>query len=155
MARRFLVPALGGLVLVLGSCSSTDDNTNGAASSDAADDGASVSVTEKDFAIAAPTGRLDAGKVTFRITNAGPSVHEFVVFKTDLDEDNLPMTEDQNGIPIVDEEGEGVEPVDEVEDIANASTESLSVDLEAGNYVAICNLPAHYQQGMHTSFTVE
>ena len=25
--------------------------------------------------------------------------------------------------------------------------------LDAGNYVFICNLPGHYAQGMHTSFT--
>ena len=25
--------------------------------------------------------------------------------------------------------------------------------LDAGSYVFICNLPGHYAQGMHTSFT--
>jgi uncharacterized cupredoxin-like copper-binding protein len=27
------------------------------------------------------------------------------------------------------------------------------VNLDAGSYVFICNLPGHYQQGMHASFT--
>jgi uncharacterized cupredoxin-like copper-binding protein len=28
------------------------------------------------------------------------------------------------------------------------------VTLDAANYVFICNLPGHYAQGTHTSFTV-
>jgi len=28
------------------------------------------------------------------------------------------------------------------------------VTLDAGSYVLICNLPGHYRQGMHSSFTV-
>ncbi len=54
----------------------------------------------------------------------------------------------------VDEEGEGVTHIDEVEDIAGGSSESLTVKLDAGKYVLICNLPSHYEQGMHTGFTV-
>jgi len=30
----------------------------------------------------------------------------------------------------------------------------LQTNLEAGSYVIICNLPAHYESGMHTAFTV-
>ena len=42
----------------------------------------------------------------------------------------------------------------EIEDIEAGSNESLTVTLDAGNYVFICNLPGHYAQGMHTGFTV-
>jgi uncharacterized cupredoxin-like copper-binding protein len=28
------------------------------------------------------------------------------------------------------------------------------VNLDAGSYVFICNLPGHYAQGMHASFSV-
>jgi uncharacterized cupredoxin-like copper-binding protein len=117
-------------------------------------DEGTVDTTLKDFSITVDPTSEPAGEVTFDITNEGPSQHEFVVFKTDLAPDQLPMTEDENGVPIVDEEGEGIEPVDEVEDINADSTATLTVNLAAGNYVLICNLPSHYQQGMHTPFTV-
>ena len=48
----------------------------------------------------------------------------------------------------------GVTHVDEVEDIAVGATESLTLTLEAGNYVVICNIPGHYLAGMHAALTV-
>jgi len=42
----------------------------------------------------------------------------------------------------------------QIEDITGGSTQSLTVSLDAGNYVFICNLPGHYEQGMHAAFTV-
>jgi hypothetical protein len=86
--------------------------------------------------------------------------HEFVVFKTDLAADALPTASDGS----VDEEGEGVELVDEIEDIAVGDTpHTLTLSLDAGNYVFIWNIVeeegdetiVHYQQGMRTGFTVE
>ena len=65
-----------------------------------------------------------------------------------------PLTLMLNGIPVVDEDAKSLHPVDEQEDIAAGSTTSLTVDLKPGRYVAICNLPGHYQQGMYASFTV-
>ena len=112
-----------------------------------------VGVTEKDFAIALDESSVAAGSVTFEVKNDGPSTHEFVVFQTDLAPDALP-TKDENGVQIVDEEGEGITAVDEIEDIENGTTHTLKVDLAAGKYVLICNLPAHYQSGMHTALTV-
>ena len=90
-----------------------------------------------------------AGDLTFDVTNDAEQTHEFVIFKTDLAEDALPTDDDGD----VDEAGEGVELVDEIEDIEAGATESLTVTLDAGSYVFICNLPGHYGQGMHTSFT--
>ncbi len=51
--------------------------------------------------------------------------------------------------------------VDEIEDIPVGETESLTVDLNAGNYVLICNIydeeeqETHYSEGMRTAFTVQ
>jgi uncharacterized cupredoxin-like copper-binding protein len=98
--------------------------------------------------------------VTFTVNNTGPEdTHEFVVFKTDLAPDALPTAPDGS----VDEEGEGVQLVDEIEDIAVGDTPTLTVTLDAGSYVLICNIVedegdeaiVHYQQGMRTAFTVE
>jgi uncharacterized cupredoxin-like copper-binding protein len=115
--------------------------------------GNNVSATEKDFSISLDSSTASSGSVTFDIKNEGPSLHEFVVFKTDLAEDQLP-TKTESGATIVDEEGQGVQHIDEVEDINPDATEQLTVNLQPGKYVVICNLPAHYMQGMHASLTV-
>ena len=112
------------------------------------DEGA-VSATLADFSITLDSDSAPAGDVTFDVTNDAQQTHEFVVFQTDLAEDQLPT--DENGD--VDESGEGVELVDEIEDIEGGSSQSLTVNLDAASYVLICNLPGHYAQGMHTSFT--
>ena len=72
--------------------------------------------------------------------------------QTDLASDKLPVASDA---PEVDEEADELTAVDEVEDIAVGASEELTVDLKAGHYVVICNIPGHYQAGMRTEFTVE
>ena len=133
--RRWLaVPTILALALVTASCSSDEGG---------------VGVTLADFTITADPDSAPAGEVSFDVSNDAEQTHEFVVFQTDLPEDQLPTDEDGN----VDETGEGVTLVDEIEDIEGGSSESLTVNLDAGSYVLICNLPGHYQQGMHTSFS--
>lgn len=34
-------------------------------------------------------------------------------------------------------------------------SKKLTLDLQAGKYVLICNIPGHYQKGIHTAFTVQ
>ena len=125
-----------GLALVTAGCSSDDDG--------------GVGVTLADFTITADPDSASAGEVTFDVTNDAEQTHEFVVFQTDLAADQLPTEEGGD----VDEAGEGVELVDEIEDIEGGSTQSLTVNLDAGSYVLICNVPGHYAQGMHAGFTV-
>jgi len=96
-----------------------------------------------------------AGEVTFHVHNdATDLTHEFVIFKTDLPQDQLPLTSEG----IVDEEGSGLTVVDEVEDIEPGMSADLTVTLEPGNYVLLCNIDSdemHYQHGMHVAFTVK
>jgi uncharacterized cupredoxin-like copper-binding protein len=96
-----------------------------------------------------------AGEITFHIHNdATDLTHEFVVFKTDLPEDQLPMTAEG----IVDETGQGLTLIDEAEDIEPGASKDLTVTLEAGNYVLVCNTDStqqHYMHGMHKSFVVK
>ncbi len=108
-----------------------------------------VKATESDFAIGLDRTSVKAGGVQFRVTNDGPSQHEFVVLKTNLPATALPVADGQ-----AEEEGEGVQHVDEVEDLGSGQTGTLDVTLDPGNYVLICNLPGHYEQGMRAAFTV-
>ena len=96
-----------------------------------------------------------AGDIIFHVHNDATDLkHEFVIFKTDLPEDQLPLTAEG----AVDEEGAGVTHIDEVEVEAGQSAD-LQVNLEPGNYVLICNIndnnEMHYQHGMHVAFTVK
>jgi uncharacterized cupredoxin-like copper-binding protein len=106
-----------------------------------------VVVTMKDFSLAATPGTFSAGDITFGIQNDGPSAHEFVILRTDDAPDALPV---ENGLIPEDQ----VDVVDEAEDIAPGTNTTLGVNLEPGSYVLVCNLPAHYEAGMHAAFTV-
>jgi len=119
-------------------------------------EGAEVNVTVQEFSVNPEADSVEAGEVTFNVENIGPDdVHEFVVLKTDLEPDALPTVADGS----VDEGGEEV--IGEIEDIPVGETQSLTVDLDPGSYVLICNIydeaeqEAHYQEGMRTAFTVE
>jgi uncharacterized cupredoxin-like copper-binding protein len=89
-----------------------------------------------------------AGSITFTVTNNGANTHEFVIVKTDLKADSLPVNGDT-----VDESA--FEPVDEIEDIESGTTQTLTVNLPAGHYVILCNIEEHYSKGMHQDLTVE
>ncbi len=153
-------------IVLLPACGGDDDGGDSGsdtATETASDDGGAttVAVTLQEFAVSADPASVPAGSVTFDVTNDGPDdVHEFVVIKTDLAPTDLPT--DKDGAVL--EDGEGMEVVDEIEDIPVGESPSLTVDLEAGAYVLICNivqeeddgtLEAHYAEGMRTGFTVE
>ena len=154
-SRRLLAAAaITSLVVV--ACT-TDDASPGADGDDGG--GATVvAVSLQEWAVVPAQSSAPAGDVTFAVTNDGPEdIHEFVVLKTDLDPADLPV--DENGV--VSEEGEGIEVIDEIEDIPVGDSEDLTVPLEAGNYVLLCNIwspdegEAHYQLGMRVGFTVD
>jgi hypothetical protein len=81
-----------------------------------------------------------------------------VVIHTDLAPDALPTADDGS----VDEAGEGIEVIGEIEEFAPGESQTGTFDLAAGSYVLICNVveeeegevEAHYHLGMHAAFTV-
>ena len=143
------------LAFVLAACSSSDGgdaaSPEAEASSDMAGDtggGGGVPTTLADFSITLDSEDVPEGMTTFDITNEGPALHELVVLKTDTDAGDLPVGADNT----VDEAG--MDLVDEVEDIEPGATASLEVDLKAGHYALICNIPGHYELGMFANLTV-
>jgi uncharacterized cupredoxin-like copper-binding protein len=141
------------LAIVAGACGDDDGGEETGA-------GGAIEITLQEFAVLPSPDSAPAGEVAFNVTNIGPEdVHEFVVFATDLAPDALPTAPDGS----VDETGEGVELIDEIEDIAVDETPTLTVTLDAGSYVLICNIVeeegadtiVHYQQGMRVGFTAE
>jgi uncharacterized cupredoxin-like copper-binding protein len=155
-SRRIGAAVAAPLALLLAACAADGGSSaDGGAATSGADGATTVDVTLQEFAVLPSVDSAPAGEVTFNVTNDGPEdVHEFVVIATDLDPGELPT--DEHGA--VDEEGEGMEVVDEIEDLAVGDSAQLTVDLAAGTYALICNVydededEAHYQMGMYTSF---
>jgi uncharacterized cupredoxin-like copper-binding protein len=119
--------------------------TVGCSSNGSTGDG--IPVTQQDFSITLSPTSIAAGEVTFDVTNQGPSTHEFVVIKSDQDPGSFPVEDGE--VP-----EDTLDVIDEIEDIAPNTTPTLTVSLDAGSYVLMCNLPDHYQQGMHAGLTV-
>jgi uncharacterized cupredoxin-like copper-binding protein len=97
------------------------------------------------------------GQVSFRVANVGSLVHELVV---------LPLTGGQVGRRPVD----AAHQVDESGSLGEASRSCgagagdgidpgsigwVSINLPAGDYELICNLPGHYTGGMYTDLHVQ
>jgi uncharacterized cupredoxin-like copper-binding protein len=106
-----------------------------------------ITTTLTDYAFTLSQASAKNGKVTFRMTNSGSLVHEFVVVQTDLAANMLPMNADGN----VDEEK--LKSMGEQGDIETGKTLDLTLDLHPGRYLIICNLPGHFQRGMYAEFT--
>lgn len=152
--RRRTLVALSVAALALAACTAG----SGSPSPTGATEATTVQVTLQEWEVVPSSESAQPGEVTFEVTNEGPAdVHEFVVLKTDLDPADLPT--DENGA--VTETGEGIEVVDEIEDIPVGESQDLTVTLDAGNYVLLCNIydegedEAHYQEGMRIAFNVE
>jgi uncharacterized cupredoxin-like copper-binding protein len=110
--------------------------------------GTTVAVTEKDFRIDAPAS-ISGGDVTFSVTNDGPATHEFVIVRSDLPSDELPIGSD--GLSA---DEDAVTSIGEVSQVEYGSTETLSLTLTPGRYVLFCNLEGHYLGGMHSALVV-
>jgi uncharacterized cupredoxin-like copper-binding protein len=140
--------AIGGL---LSACSTPAGST-----------GTTVTATLKEWEIKLSSADVKAGDITINFTNNGDKEHEFLVRKTDLAPDALPIVASGEDKDRVDEESSELTEVGNPSEIAvippGTTGLSLSLTLEPGHYVVFCNLHVedllHYQKGMHTEFTV-
>src|SRR6266542_5727264 len=116
-----------------------------------------VKVSEAEWKTTPAVGLTKAGKVAFKVTNDGTEPHEFIVIRSDLPVDGLPIIDDKVNEDAVDIVGQ-VEPFDP------GHTATVTADLTPERYLLICNvkkggvgatpLVSHYQKGMRTAFTV-
>ena len=139
-----------GAALVAGcSDNSKSDTTSGVTAVPGAT-GTQVSViadenSETDWSYTVDPVSVPAGEVTFNFKNAGDSEHEMVILKTDIAFDALEITDNR-----VSED----DSVGEISETEAGATVSQTFDLEAGNYVLVCNILLHYGHGMRMAFTV-
>lgn len=107
-----------------------------------------IGVSLKEFSVTPTATQAPAGRVSFNVKNIGTIPHEMVVIRTDAPAGSL--LNGKNGAR-ADETGN----VGETGDMAPGATKSFSVNLKAGHYAVICNLPGHYSAGQHTDFTIK
>jgi len=107
-----------------------------------------VAVTLNDIAIKLDRSSAPAGSVTFSIKNGGSVIHQLVVIKTDIPQNQIPVDPAQPAL--VTEPGFIMQtPL-----INPGGTATLTMTLGGGKYVLMCNQPAHYLIGMHIGFTI-
>lgn len=142
--RKLTIGSLVAVVaLVLAACSSG---------------GGSLDVSLYEWGVDSSSSSVDAGDVTFNVTNDGGEPHELVIVKGVAPAD-LPLDED--GKVIEDDLPEGAF-IGEIEEFEAGTTESGTFNLEAGTYTIFCNLlevedgepESHFLEGMVTTITV-
>ncbi|MCA1572737.1 MAG: cupredoxin domain-containing protein [Chloroflexi bacterium] len=129
MRTRFLIPAL---LLGLVACSSaaeSDAPTSDATSTDAPSADA-LAVSVADFMIDPADLEVAGATVTIDVTNDGPTPHNLTI--RDADGEVLLATAD----------------------LGAGETETITGDLEAGDYTIFCSLAGHESLGMSGTLTV-
>lgn len=102
----------------------------------------------REYAMGLTASEVRTGTVTFIARNAGSTAHDLIVLKTDLAPDKLPIdTQTQKAK----EDGK----LGGVDQVAPGKNQNLRLELPAGSYVVICNVPTHYQLGMRAALTVK
>lgn len=110
-----------------------------------------AAITLNDYKIGTGTTEFTAGTYGLSVANGGPSVHELLVFQTDLDPADFPKNADGS----VQEDGAGVSKISDGDNIDPGKLQARTVDLtQPGHYVLICNLPGHFQAGMYATINV-
>ena len=115
---------------------------------------------------------VEAGRVTFSVTNVGELYHEFIVYSNvdGVAAGDLPINEEEDEADLVEKNivGEApyatppIVPADKKPGDADHRIRGegwgaeLSVDLEAGEYILLCNLAGHYTKAkQYVAFTAE
>jgi len=145
----FLTVATAGCAADSNDASSGGNVTNNAAIPQSSGNSNIIVGTEKEWAIEIDHAEAKVGYVTFVVSNIGKIGHEFLVVKTDIEDGKIALAGDH-----FEEPSPGLEVIDEIGEYAVGETHSLTLNLEAGNYQLVCNLPAHYGSGMHIPFKV-
>jgi hypothetical protein len=143
-ARAALLPVLAlGICLAAGTavaCGDEDDDPT-----------RTIDVSVQEYAIDVDRPTLPAGSVEFKVTHLGEERHELAILRTDLAADDLPTTPDDT----VDLEADGIDVVGTFDEVEPGDVVTMTFDLDAADYVIICNVPTHYEQGMRVAVQTE
>jgi plastocyanin len=127
---RFLTLILIALALPFAAACGGDDDSSGdtAAATGGGGGGQTVDLTATDFHFNPPTISVDAGTVTFKLTNDGETSHALEIEGNDVEE--------------------------ETDTIGPGESTELTVDLAEGEYEIYCPVGNHKDMGMVGTLTV-
>ena len=147
LAAVLVVPALLAIGLTM---QGTSGNSQPASAQSAqSSGGTSMNVSLKTYSITPDSSSGSAGSFQFHVVNdASTMPHEFIVVKTDIAPDQLPL--DQQGSVDLSQ----LDVLARSKVLSPGESQDVTVTLASGSYVFLCNLPGHYQQGMYTTFSV-
>jgi uncharacterized cupredoxin-like copper-binding protein len=128
------------------------NHTSGSAGASPQEPKDAVEVVETDFHIAMSQTVLPANtRITFVVHNDGHVPHEVIIVKAPSSGSNLPLKPDAD----VNEKTPGLtSELDTGSSLAPGETRTLTADIPAGHYIAVCNLPGHYKLGMRVDLLV-
>jgi uncharacterized cupredoxin-like copper-binding protein len=108
----------------------------------------------KEYVILPDTASARPGTVIFKVRNTGEITHQFLVVRSNLPTAELPRKPANAGV-----DETQVDVVARIEEIPAGESAELSVPVETGDYVLICNLfsngASHYLSGMYRQFEVK
>ena len=150
MPKYLISRVTDGLEVVVGERAPLVEQKRSPAANPAAEapTGSQVVAELADSKITVNVQSVKAGTIKIGVRNLGTMEHSFVVLKTDLPQDKLPV---DGASAKAKEDGK----VGEIPSIPAGKSASVTVELTPGKYVFICNIAGHYQLGMHTGFTVD
>jgi uncharacterized cupredoxin-like copper-binding protein len=109
-----------------------------------------VTVTENTFSLKPSPDSVQAGTITFHVTNQATDIpHQLTVIRTEVAAAQLPV--DSQDDPLLNQ----LEVVGQTDNVAPGQSADLTLDLSAGHYALICALHGHYHAGMYADFTVQ
>lgn len=152
--------------LIVAACS-----PGGASPPAASGPGGDLMVTLSEWKIDLSRASAPAGTVVFSIANQGTTLHEFVLIRTDMTADSLPVNDhvidvkamggpmasgmDMPGMSPAGDMEHPAGTVGVIDEIAAGASAQLKLDdLAAGHYVIVCDVATHYEQGMRVDFDV-
>jgi uncharacterized cupredoxin-like copper-binding protein len=161
MRRLALVAVPAAVALLVAGCGSNSksDSSSGSSynapakttaattsSASVAASGGKVTIDATEFAFAPKAITAKAGKLAITLDNKGKTQHELVVLKTSAS----PATLKVSGGRVSESDSVG-----DVSETAGGASKSKTLDLKAGSYVYVCNIPGHYGDGMYGTLTVK
>lgn len=108
--------------------------------------GGTTAVDLTEYRIAVTPVVEPAGRLTFAVANDGAIPHELVLLRTARKAAGLPARARSGRHGQVAKLGQDVLRV--------GAKKALTLDLKPGHYALICDLPGHYEGGMHADLTV-
>lgn len=110
----------------------------------------SVNSTIKGMEITAEPSTVKTGLVVFKVTNPSPgTIHEMIVVRPAADGKPMPYDAKTDRV-----NEDGIHSMGEVSERKPGEAGTLSVVLQPGSYLLMCNIAGHYKAGMWTTLTV-